>query len=97
MISPSQIEILLDTLRHPKDHIIGWWGRFVRRDGSTHHDAIWLRNGWRLMEKGEVVKPGDEFLAFNCAVGAIWRKACAGGHPWMISHTDMPTVRRRIA
>ena len=97
MITSSwQRDVLLDIIRHPKDHIIGWWGRFVLREGTTERTAIWLRHGRRLLDHGETVQAGDEFLEFNCGKDSIWRRAQPDTFGQTIRHGDIPTYRRRI-
>jgi hypothetical protein len=98
MISIWQLDVLLDVIRHPKDHIIGWWGRFVVREGSSSgpRTAIWLRNGWRVLARGEAIRYGDEYLDFCCGGSGIWRRASADNYGQIIRHVDMPTYRRRV-
>jgi len=98
MISTWQLDVLLDVITHPQDHIIGWWGRFVIREGSSSgpRTAIWLRNGWRVLARGETIQTGDEFLEFNCGIGGIWRRARSGNYGQIIRHVDIPTYRRRV-
>lgn len=94
--STWQWEVLIDILISPKDHIIGWWGRFVCHFSYVDEPtAIWLQHGYRLLNIGEAVQSGDEFLQHNCGEGGLWQKAGSEKFGMLIRHKGY-TYRRRI-